>query len=162
LEDELSQSPSTTVSAILYDVQDPARLARLKSLELLDSPAEEGFDRLTRLASAITGAPIALVSLVDERRQFFKSAVGLPEPWVTRRDAPLSHSLCQHVVATTQPLIISDARHHSLVRQSLGVPELGVVAYAGSRSSPPQGKCLAAYASLTLSRGTGGIARLRL
>jgi PAS domain S-box-containing protein len=115
----------------LCDVQDPARLATLASLDLLDAPAEEAFDRLTRLATAVTGAPIALVSLVDNKRQFFKSAVGLPEPWSTRRETPLSHSFCQHVVARAEPLIISDAREHPLVRGNLAVPDLGVVAYAG-------------------------------
>jgi PAS domain S-box-containing protein len=122
----MSQPPT-----IICDVQDPARLARLKSLDLLDSPAEEAFDRLTRLASAITGAPVALVSLVDDRRQFFKSAVGLPEPWASRRETPLSHSFCQHVVARAEPLIVADAREHPLVRDNLAVPDLGVVAYAG-------------------------------
>ncbi len=111
--------------------EETTRLATLQSLGLLDSPPEEAFDRLTRLASTVTNAPVALVSLVDERRQFFKSAVGLPEPWATRRETPLSHSFCQHVVAQKKPLIISDARRHPLVQENLAVPDLGVVAYAG-------------------------------
>jgi PAS domain S-box-containing protein len=78
-------------------VQDPARLKALRDACLLDTPAEESFDRLTRLASTILHAPVALVSLVDEDRQFFKSCVGLPEPWASRRETPLSHSFCQHV-----------------------------------------------------------------
>src|SRR5919108_2857095 len=67
-----------------------ARLAALHRTGLLDTPAEEAFDRLTRLAARLLGAPVALVSLVDEDRQFFKSAVGLPEPWASARSAPLS------------------------------------------------------------------------
>ncbi len=126
----MSVSP-TQPPVILCDVRDPARLAKLRSIDLLDSPIEEAFQRLCRLASALTGAPIALVSLVDEQRQFFKGAVGLSEPWASRRETPLSHSFCQHVVAGAEPLIISNAREHPLVRENLAVPDLGVVAYAG-------------------------------
>jgi PAS domain S-box-containing protein len=71
------------------------------------------------------------VSLVDDRRQFFKERCRLPEPWASRRETPLSHSFCQHVVARAEPLIVADAREHPLVRDNLAVPDLGVVAYAG-------------------------------
>ncbi|MFN0074660.1 MAG: ATP-binding protein [Chloroflexota bacterium] len=112
-------------------IQDESRLAKLRQLALLDSPAELAFDRLTRLASALAGAPVALVSLVDDHRQFFKSSVGLPEPWASLRETPLSHSFCQHVVATAQPLIIHDAREHPLVCENLAVRDLNVRAYLG-------------------------------
>ena len=112
-------------------VRDPDRLAALRSLRLLDTPAEPAFDRLTRLAATILRVPVALVSLVDEERQFFTSCIGLPEPWATTRQTPLSHSFCQHTVATAQPLIIEDARDHPLVRDNLAIPDLNVVAYAG-------------------------------
>jgi CheY-like chemotaxis protein len=65
---------------------------------VLDSSAEESFDRYTRLAVRLLGVPVALVSLVEGDRQFFKSCVGLPLPWATERETPLSHSFCQHVV----------------------------------------------------------------
>ena len=67
-------------------ISDPARLDELIRLRLLDSPPEAPFDRLTRLAARTLGAPISLVSLVDDHRQFFKSAYGLPEPWSTMRE----------------------------------------------------------------------------
>ena len=65
-------------------VVDSRRVQVLRRTDLLDSAAEEGFDRLTRLSSELLGAPIALVSLVDERRQFFKSSRGLGQPWAAR------------------------------------------------------------------------------
>jgi hypothetical protein len=85
-------------------LRDEARLAALWRTGLLDTPPEEVFDRLTRLTRRMLDAPVALVSLVEADRQFFKSALGLPEPWATRRETPLSHSFCQHVVATGAPL----------------------------------------------------------
>ncbi|HVE79292.1 MAG TPA: ATP-binding protein [Gemmatimonadaceae bacterium] len=109
----------------------PARLFALRATGLLDSEPEEAFDRLTRLAARLTGAPMALVSLVGEDRQFLKSARGLPEPWRSRREVPLSHSYCQHVVADGRPLVVADARAHAQLRDSPAIADLGAVAYAG-------------------------------
>jgi hypothetical protein len=61
-------------------LNDPERLEVLEATALLERPPEEAFDRLTRLASHILDIPVALVSLVDNKRQFFKSQVGLPDP----------------------------------------------------------------------------------
>jgi PAS domain S-box-containing protein len=112
-------------------VQHPSRVDALRRTRLLDSPREEAFDRLTRLASIALKAPVALVSLVDAERQFFKSCLGLPEPVNTTRTTSLDYSFCQHAVASRQPLIIPDAREHPLVRDNPAVREFGVVAYAG-------------------------------
>lgn len=113
-------------------LNDPARLRELHATRLLDSETEPSFDRLTRLAARALRAPVALVSLVDDRRQFFKSCFGqLPDPFGTERGTPLSHSFCQHAVIKREPLIIEDARIHPLVRENLAVPDLGVIAYAG-------------------------------
>jgi len=113
------------------EVSDPARVAALERTRLLDTPAEEPFDRLTRLSRELLDAPVALVSLVDRERQFFKSAFGLEEPWASRRETPLTHSFCKHVVAGNEPLVVADARVSPLVRDNLAVTELNVAAYAG-------------------------------
>ena len=115
---------------------------------MLDTPPEAAFDRLTRLASKILKTPVALVSLVDDHRQFFKSQVGLSEPWATRRETPLSHSLCQHVVTSGTPLIVEDAREHELVRDSLAIPELGVIAYAGVPLVTADGGALGSFCAI--------------
>ena len=115
----------------LSRIEDPDRLAALRRTLLLDSPQEPSFDRLTELASLILDAPVALVSLVDADRQFFKSCIGLPEPWAVERETPLSHSFCKHVVATGDPLIVNDAREHPLVRHNPAIDDLSVIAYAG-------------------------------
>ena len=68
---------------------------------------------------------------MDADRQFFTSAVGLPEPLASQRQTPLTHSFCQHAVAACAPLVLGDARDVPLVRDNLAIPALGVVAYAG-------------------------------
>lgn len=109
----------------------PDRLAALEATGLMDSVTSERYDRLTRLASSLLQAPVSLVSLVDGHRQFFKSSIGLPEPWATERETPLSHSFCQYVVTSGQPLRIDNAPEHPLVKDNLAIPDLGVVAYLG-------------------------------
>jgi hypothetical protein len=94
------------MSDLLAIVHNLNRLAALGRTGLLDSPPEEPFDRLTRMATRLLKTPVALVSLVDRDRQFFKSAIGLPEPWQSRRETPLTHSFCKHVVAQHEPLVI--------------------------------------------------------
>ena len=107
------------------------RLEALERTELMDSPPEEALDRLTRLAAAVLHVPVALVSLVDGERQFFKSAAGLPEPWASLRQTPLTHSFCKHAVASAEPFLVCDARDNPLVKDNAAVSELGVIAYAG-------------------------------
>ena len=127
----LLQIQAVTGTSQLEYVQSPERLASLAATGLLDSPPEEVFDRLTRLACQLMRAPIALLSLVDANRQFFKSSQGLPEPWLSLRESPLTYSFCQHAVATRAPLIVSNAITHPIARLSLGVTEMGIRAYAG-------------------------------
>ena len=119
------------MSELLEIVHNLNRLAELQRTALLDTPSEEPFDRLTRLATRLCKTPVALVSLVDRDRQFFKSAVGLPEPWRTRRETPLSYSFCKHAVAQGEPLVVPDARRDPTFSDNPAVRELNIVAYAG-------------------------------
>jgi GAF domain-containing protein len=109
----------------------PGRLDALRRYALLDRPAAPALDRLTRLAARMLKVPMAFVTLVKPDRQFYAGAYGLAEPAATTRWVPLSHSFCQHVVASAGPLIINDARQHPLVCNNPAIPELGVIAYAG-------------------------------
>tara|TARA_B110000902_G_scaffold263596_1_gene343009 strand:+ start:1864 stop:2823 length:960 start_codon:yes stop_codon:yes gene_type:complete len=81
-----------------------ARLETLRSLDVLDTPQEERFDRLTRMAKRLFNVPIALVSLVDENRQWFKSCVGLPVS-----ETPRDISFCGHAILGEGVFIIPDA-----------------------------------------------------
>jgi PAS domain S-box-containing protein len=80
------------------------RLASLRALKLLDTPAEERFDRITRLAKSIFDTDIALVSLVDENRQWFKSNQGL-----NAAETPRDISFCGHAIAQDELFIVNDA-----------------------------------------------------
>jgi PAS domain S-box-containing protein len=123
----------------------------LRDLELLDTPTDRRLDRMTRLVSRTLEAPVALITLVDADRQYFASAVGLPEPWATRRQTPLTHSFCQHVVTTGEPLTIEDARQDARVCDNLAIPDLGVVAYAGVPLTLPDGPVLGALCAIDRS-----------
>jgi PAS domain S-box-containing protein len=133
---------------VLPPVRDPERLAALARTALLDSPPEESFDRLARLASRLLGARIALVSLVAEDRQFFTSCFGLAEPWATRRELPLSHSFCRHALDSAEPLILDDAREHPLFRDNPAITALGVIAYAGIPLVTADGHALGSFCVL--------------
>lgn len=80
------------------------RLLELESLQILDTPPEERYDRITRIAQVALDAPIALVSLIDEQRQWFKSRQGLDVP-----ETPRDISFCGHAVAEDRMLIVQDA-----------------------------------------------------
>lgn len=79
------------------------RLKALRSLDVLDTPSEERFDRLTRLAKRMFDVPIALVSLVDENRQWFKSCTGL-----NVSETPRDISFCGHAILENEIFIIPD------------------------------------------------------
>jgi hypothetical protein len=142
--DASAAAPPGVVAA----VRDRDRVQALRATGLLDTPADEAFDRHARIAAEALSAPVALVSLVDEDRQFFKSCLGLPEPWATRRGTPLSHSFCQHVVATREPLVIADARDHPVLKDNAAIRDLGVVAYAGMPLVDNDGHALGALCAI--------------
>jgi len=130
------------------ELDDPARLAALRTTQLLDSEPERDFDRITELASRLLGAPVALISLVDDRRQFFKSQVGLPAPYDVSRETPLSHSFCQHVVVSREVLIVNDAVNDPRVRDNLAVRDLSVSAYLGVPLTTPDGHVLGSLCAI--------------
>ncbi len=99
--------------------------------EEIDGRPDPAFDRLTRAASRLLEVPMALVSLVDDERQVFMSAMGLPEEVASAGETPLSHSFCREIVASAAPLIVADAREHPRLHDNLAIADLGVIAYAG-------------------------------
>lgn len=84
---------------------EPLRLAALDSLDLLYTPAEERFDRLTRVAAQALSMPMALLTLVARDEQWFKSRVG-----VSLAQTPRAHSFCAHAILDDGPLVVADTR----------------------------------------------------
>jgi diguanylate cyclase (GGDEF)-like protein/PAS domain S-box-containing protein len=80
------------------------RLSMLDALHLLDTPPEPVFDRVTRLASRLLDVPMALFSLVDADRQWFKSRIGLDAA-----QTPREHAFCAHAIGMSAPLVVNDA-----------------------------------------------------
>lgn len=108
-----------------------ARLDSLRRTDLLDALPEPYLDRITGMVMRLLKADTALLSLVEADRQFFASHCGLPEPYATTRETPLSHSFCKYVVASNKPLVVPDARLDPLVADNGAVRDLGVISYLG-------------------------------
>ena len=135
----------------------PPRLApaldqedRLRALAQsgLTHASDPGMESWARRVRDRLGVPVALVSLVQADQQVFPGLVGLNDPWASARCTPLSHSFCQYVVASAEPLIIEDSREHSWVRDSPALPELGVVAYAGMPLTTGDGQVLGSLCAI--------------
>ena len=81
-----------------------SRLAALSALNILDTPPEDRFDRLTQMTKQILNVPVAVISLVDENRQWFKSCIGLDAS-----ETPRDISFCGHAINGDDLFIIPDA-----------------------------------------------------
>lgn len=120
-------------------------LERIKTLidfNILDTSAEEMFDDITSIASAVCGMPIALISLLDLERQFFKSNLGIKV-----RETPIEHSFCKFAVETPNDIfIIEDARIDSRFKENpLVLNDPNIVSYYGV---PLNSKSGVAYGTL--------------
>lgn len=105
------------------------RLQALLDLEVLDSPPEIEFDSLTKAAAIVCGTPIALISLVDEHRQWFKSSVGLEGATETHRDL----AFCAHAIHADELFEVTDAALDSRFRENpLVTSEPNIRFYAGA------------------------------
>jgi diguanylate cyclase (GGDEF)-like protein len=111
------------------------RMSALRSLLVLDTPAEERFDRITRMARKLLGTEIALVSLIDSDRQWFKSAQGLAAP-ETGRDI----SFCGHAILGEDAFVVCDARDDPRFSDNpLVVGDPSIRLYAGQPLHAPDG-----------------------
>lgn len=102
----------------------------MRATGLLDSEVEEAFDRLTRLAVRLVKIPVAFVSLVDEDRDFYKSACGFGEPLASYRQLE-GPTFCHFTVGAAEPLVIPDTKADPIYRNVPTVQSLGVAAYVG-------------------------------
>ena len=122
-------------SVVPIPTDEPARLAALQRLHLLDTPPEDRFDRLIRRARAELEVPIALISLVDTDRLWFKSCQGL-----TVSNSPRDTSFCAYTILQMDTLVIPDATEDPRFQNSplvAGPPFLR--SYAGRPLHSPDG-----------------------
>jgi predicted PurR-regulated permease PerM/GAF domain-containing protein len=115
------------------------RLAELEGLNLLDTPSEADFDQVTARLTRLFKVPIALVTLVDKNRQWFKSQTGLPADLAETRSTSRDISLCGHVIAKDEVLIVRDLARDSRFANNPFVKERGLRFYAGVPLRGPNG-----------------------
>jgi signal transduction histidine kinase len=111
-------------------VNSQSRLAAVKSTGLLDSPADEAFDLLTRLAARLVNVPASFVSIVDASRDFYKSQSGFPAPLANTRELT-GRTFCHFTLDNSSPLIIDDTHSNEVWKSVPTVESLGVRAYVG-------------------------------
>jgi len=118
----LATLPPVSVGEVIKDAD---RLAALRRLMLLDRASTPTFDRLTTLAAHVLDAPIALLTLVDEDRQFFLSAWGLPEPLASAPRVLVHGDLvCANAVRVARGVVLLGWRHAALGPGALDVARL--------------------------------------
>jgi len=114
--------------AVRKVVEDPARLAALAALDVIDSDSDADFDRLSRIAAHVFETEISLVTLVDKERQWFRACIGLEIS-----GTPSADSFCAHTIAAAEPLVILDAKADSrFVDNALVTGEPFIRFYAGA------------------------------
>lgn len=101
----MTSLPASVESLLPPALDESTRLAVLRGLCLLDSPPDPVFDTVAAMAARSMGTEIALVSLVDEHRQWFKTRIGLEE-----RETPRSQAFCTHAIRSDEVMVVLDAR----------------------------------------------------
>lgn len=131
-------------------VKNPRRLAALRRTGLLDSPANEGFDRATRLGALALRVPATFISLVDESRDFYLSSTGFGEPLASERQLT-GQTFCHFTIQGEQPLVIPDTRADPVYRHVPTVESLGVAAYLGAPLTLLTGEVIGAFCAIDQS-----------
>jgi CheY-like chemotaxis protein len=111
-------------------IQDPHRQRVLREMRVLDTPAEECFDRLTRMAASLLHVPATYIAFVDETRDFCKSGYGLPSGLAEKHEIP-GDAFCRNTVAHDAPLVIPNTRAHAFSGRIPAVTSMSVAAFVG-------------------------------
>ena len=119
-----------------YD--ETARLRTLDNYRIMDTAAERVFDDLTRLVSSVCDTPIGLVSLVDNKRQWFKSKVG-----IDNSETPREMAFCAHALNRDDLLVVEDSHQDERFKNNpLVTGDPGIRFYAGAPLNMAKGHCL--------------------
>lgn len=126
---------------------DPARMSAVLRSQLLDTEPEDVFDRLTRIAARVTGAPVAFISVIDRDRDFYKSCFGFTEPLASERQLR-GRTFCHFAVLTEEPLVIPDTRADEHYRHVPTVEALGIAAYLGVPLKMRSGQVIGSFCAV--------------
>jgi signal transduction histidine kinase len=138
----------TVLSANLDEaVLNSRRLEALRQTQLLNTPPEESFDRLTRLAAKLVGVPVTFISLVDETSDFYKSCYGFGEPLSSARTLE-GRTFCHYTLVQSGPLLIPDTLADPQFREVPTVQSLGVRAYAGIPLVTDEGHAIGSFCAI--------------
>ncbi len=128
--------PAWLYTAALHPADEPQRMAELRGFAILDTEADEDYDRLVQLATVLCGAPMGALTLVDGNRQWYKSRVGLPVQQV-----PRDKSFCAHAILDPDRV--------------LEIPDATKLGWADPQPWGPQGPLLRFYAGVPLRTRDG-------
>jgi PAS domain S-box-containing protein len=135
----------------MTDASEQRRLDRLRLLQVMDSDVEPVFEALVRMAAALCGKPIALISLIDERRQWFKANLGLEGFTETPRDI----AFCAHAIAQEGVMEVADARTDArFAGNPLVTGDPGIRFYAGAPITMPSGERIGTVCVIDHQPGT--------
>lgn len=129
-------------------MRDADRLLALRASGLHRSTHQAAFEPLLALATRLLGAPVGLVSVVDDQDQHFAAELGLRPADDPMGGTPLSHSFCQHVVVDDEPLVVSDARLDDRLSGHPAIADLGVIAYCGVPIRDAAGHVLGSFCAI--------------
>jgi GAF domain-containing protein len=136
--------PAAAARPGFVDDEENRRLKALKKLDLLDSQAEPAFDHIIAAVARHFDVPVALFSLVDSHRVFFKSHFGLRDDLSGLRQAPRDVAVCSHVVAQNAPLVVEDLRLDSRFQTNVWLDTHDLRFYAGVPLYAPGGRPIGA------------------
>ena len=124
---------------LMTQIEEQKRLAALRRLKMMDTSHEAAYDDITRLAASMCDTPIALISLVDDKRQWFKSSVGLHAT-----ATPKEHGFCAHAIKTPADVfVVPDASvDERFASNSLVTGDPHIRFYAGAPLVTSDGQAL--------------------
>ncbi|WP_415976630.1 GAF domain-containing protein [Rhodococcus sp. 077-4] len=123
--------PSEVTRVFGTPIDDPERLAAVARTGLMDTGSDAGYDRVVAMVADALSAPSAAFSVLDDRRQFFKSALGLPPEMGGAQEVPIEGTFCRYAIDLGQPLVVEDARLNDMLKDHPAVQGNLLVSYLG-------------------------------
>lgn len=143
-------------------LRDPERLQSVAQTGMLDTTASDFFDHVVALAAEALGTPSAAIAVVEEDQQIYWSSFGMESMGVYAHAIPLERSVAQYIVASGQPLIVSDARSDDMLRDHPTVLDGPLRAYLGYPLTSAAGHTIGALSVADTKPHHWGLAHLEI